>query len=142
MSDCFYCEDGEKRESLMLEICKLKYSTVYLNRDQKHLGRIVVKLNEHKTEYCELDRDENAGFFAEVSAAAKAVYELYSPNKINYATFGDLVPHVHVHIVPKYKDGLNWGAPFDDSLEKKLLSDNEYHRMITEIAEKIKNQNV
>ena len=26
MSECFYCEDGEKRKSLMIEICKLNYS--------------------------------------------------------------------------------------------------------------------
>ena len=24
MSECFYCEDGEKRKSLMIEICRLK----------------------------------------------------------------------------------------------------------------------
>ena len=51
MSECFYCEDGEKRKSLMIEICKLNYSTIYLNRNQKYPGRCVVKLNEHKTEY-------------------------------------------------------------------------------------------
>ena len=36
MSECFYCEDGEKRKSLMIEICKLDYATVYLNRNQKY----------------------------------------------------------------------------------------------------------
>ena len=48
MSECFYCEDGEKRKSLMIEICKLNYSTIYLNRNQKYPGRCVVKLNEHR----------------------------------------------------------------------------------------------
>ena len=44
MNDCFYCENGEKLNSLMIEVCKLDYSTVYLNRDQKHKGRCIVKM--------------------------------------------------------------------------------------------------
>ncbi len=137
MNDCFYCENGEKQRSLMIEICKLQYADIYLNRDQKHKGRIVVKFKNHKTEYFQLTKDENAGFFAELALAAEAVYNLYHPDKINYATFGDGVPHVHVHVVPKYRDGLNWGAPFDDSLPKQLLTDAEYQTMVTEIRTEI-----
>lgn len=133
MNDCFYCENGEKRKSLMVEICSLDYSDVYLNRDQKHKGRIVVKFKDHKTEYFQLTKEENAGFFAELSLAAEAVFNLYHPDKINYATFGDGVPHVHVHVVPKYRDGLNWGAPFDDTLEKELLSEEAYREMAASI---------
>lgn len=137
MNDCFYCENGEKLKSLMIEICSLEYADVYLNRDQKHKGRIVVKFKNHKTEYFQLTKEENAGFFAELALAAQAVYNLYQPDKINYATFGDGVPHVHVHVVPKYRDGLNWGAPFDDTLEKQLLSEEVYADMVKEIREEI-----
>lgn len=136
-NDCFYCENGEKLNSLMLPICELAYSRVFLNRDQKHRGRCVVQFKEHKTEYFQLTPEENAGFFAELSKVAKAVWELYQPDKLNYATFGDGVLHVHVHLVPKYKDGLNWGEPFDDSLPKKLLSDGEYEEMIEQLRETI-----
>ena len=106
MNTCFYCENGEKLRSLMIEICELPYSKVYLNRDQKHRGRCIVALKAHKTEYFQLTPEENAGYF------------------------GDGVPHVHVHIVPKYQNGLNWGAPFDDTLPKQLLSDGEYGEMV------------
>lgn len=137
MDNCFYCEDGEKLRSLMIKICSLEYADVYLNRDQKHKGRIVVKFKGHKTEYFQLMKEENAGFFAELALAAQAVYNLYRPDKINYATFGDGVPHVHVHVVPKYRDGLNWGAPFDDMLEKHLLSEEAYDEMVKEIREEM-----
>lgn len=130
MNTCFYCENGEKLRSLMIEICELPYSKVYLNRDQKHRGRCIVALKDHKTEYFQLTPEENAGYFAEVSKVARAIFDLYHPDKINYATYGDGVPHVHVHIVPKYQDGLNWGAPFDDTLPKQLLSDGEYGEMV------------
>ena len=81
MNDCFYCENGEKLRSLMLEICELSYSKVYLNRDQKHRGRYIVALKEHKTEYFQLDPAENAGYFAEVSASPKPSTIFTTPTK-------------------------------------------------------------
>ncbi len=134
MSTCFYCDNGEKLKSLMIEFLETKYTRVFLNRDQKHIGRCVVEFKEHKTEYFELTEEERVDFFDTVSRISKAIYNAFKADKINYATFGDLVPHVHMHIVPKYKDGLQWGSPFDDSVEKKILSDDEYK----EIIEKIK----
>lgn len=126
MNNCFYCENGEKLRSLMIEIASTPVATIYLNRDQKHPGRCVVALNSHKTEYFQLDEAERNAFFEAVAETARAIDAVFHPDKINYATFGDLVPHVHVHVVPKYKDGLQWGAPFDDSVAKKLLTDEEY----------------
>ena len=67
MNDCFYCENGEKLNSLMIEVCKLDYSTVYLNRDQKHKGRCIVMFKDHKTEYFQLTEEENRGYFAELA---------------------------------------------------------------------------
>ncbi len=138
MNDCFYCNDPVKLQSLMIEICELDHAIIYLNRDQKHKGRLIVCFKEHKTEYFQLTDEENAGFFKDMSLATKALDELYHPDKINYATFGDLMPHAHMHIVPKYKDGLQWGAPFrDGGVDKMFLTDEEYNVMVTEIRDMI-----
>ena len=126
MDSCFYCEKADKLHSLMIPISDTGTASVYLNRDQKHPGRCVVALNSHKTEYFQMDEAERNAFFAAVSATAKAIDTVYHPDKINYATFGDLVPHIHVHIVPKYRGGLQWGQPFDDAAPRKLLEQSEY----------------
>ncbi len=137
MSNCFYCENGEKLKSLMILIKETEFSRIYLNRDQKHPGRCVVQFKDHKTEYFQLTEDERNGFFRDVAAAAEAIWKLYSPNKINYATFGDLVPHVHIHVVPKYEGGLDWGVPFDDTHPKKLLSEEEYMEAVSRLRSEI-----
>lgn len=137
MNDCFYCENGEKLKNLMIEICKLDYSTVYLNRDQKHKGRCIVKFKDHKTEYFQLTPEENQGYFAEVALTAKAIDQLYHPDKIKYATFGDGVPHVHMHVVPKYKDGIQWGEAFHDDVPKVLLQEEEYCEMVEMLKQEI-----
>ncbi len=137
-TQCFYCENGETRKNLMIEVCTLKTSTVYLNKDQKHPGRVVLMFYRHAEEVCDLTAEENSSFFAELSLVAGAVKNLYHPDKINYAIYGDLVPHLHVHIVPKYKDKLQWGGPFVDSPDLKVtLSDDDYQKMVTQLKQEI-----
>lgn len=135
--NCFYCEDGEKRRSLMIEICSLSVSTLYLNRDQKHRGRCVLKFKDHKTDLSALTQDENTAFFSDLKKVSQALNELFHPGKINYAIYGDLVPHLHVHIVPKYENGLQWGGPFADDIPKQTLSDDEYRVLVNAIKEKL-----
>ncbi|MDR1709889.1 MAG: HIT family protein [Candidatus Accumulibacter sp.] len=133
---CGYCAGPDALAKVLLKIADLPHSAVYLNRNQLHRGRCVVALREHKTEYFQLGKEENAGFFADVALVAKVLFELFAPQKINYATFGDLVPHAHVHIVPKYADGPQWGAPFQDE-PKKFLEDSEYRELIGRIKKEL-----
>ena len=86
MAECFYCENGEKLRSLMVEVCELKYAKVFLNRDQKHPGRCIVELKEHREEYFQLPREERDGFFEELALTAQGVWGVFYPNKRNYAT--------------------------------------------------------
>lgn len=68
---------------------------------------------------------------------AKALDELYHPDKLNYATYGDGMPHVHVHVVPKYKGGVSWGDSFTDKLPPVHLTDAEYQEMIAQLQAKL-----
>lgn len=127
---CFYCENCEPLFSLMTEVCTLKASRVFLFRDQKNPGRCVVQYKEHKTELFQLTREERADFMDDVAAVAQAIWKLYQPQKINYATYGDTVPHLHVHVVPKTEGGVSWGGPFSDQLPKVFLSEEEQEKAI------------
>ena len=132
MEPCFYCEENEKLKSIMIKIKELRWSNVYLNRNQALPGRCIIACKEHKTEYFQLAPEANAGFFAEASLLAQAIQNIFNPGKINYATYGDLVPHLHIHIVPKYKDKAHWGGPFQDE-PKETLSEDEYSEMAGKI---------
>ena len=81
----------------------------------------------------ELTREERADFMDDVAAVAQAVWKLYQPQKINYATYGDTVPHLHVHVVPKTEGGVSWGGPFSDQLPKVFLSEEEQAKAIAEL---------
>lgn len=124
MTDCMYCQQEAALKQMAL-ICELPYSTVYLPKNQNFPGRCVVALKAHKTELFQLTKAEQAGFMQDLSRVSAAIQTLFSPDKINYAVYGDMVPHLHFHLVPKHKDGFCWGAAFAMSGNNNILSDDD-----------------
>jgi diadenosine tetraphosphate (Ap4A) HIT family hydrolase len=47
---------------------------------------------------------------------ARAIERAYDPCQLNYMTFGNAVPHVHTHIVPRYPDDPAPGRPLPGSV--------------------------
>ncbi|MEA5084921.1 MAG: HIT family protein [Lachnospiraceae bacterium] len=135
--NCYYCNDREKLNSLMIPICELRTSKAYLFRDQKYRGKCIVVFNEHKTELFQLTPTQQCDFIQDVADVADAINKLFYPNKINYAIYGDVVSHLHVHVTPKYIDGPQWGMPFRDDPKPLLLSEEEYNRAVSKIKELI-----
>ncbi len=135
--DCVYCNEDGRREELMIEICKLQVSTVYLFREQTYRGRCNVVFDGHRKELFDLSKEELSAFIADVSRAAQAVTRAFSPDKLNYGAFGDTMPHLHMHVVPKYKDKENWGSTFVMNPAQVYLSEDEYSAMIGKIKENL-----
>ena len=50
------------------------------------------------------------------------------------AAFGH---HLHFHLVPKYKDGFEWGGVFAMNPKAVTLSQEEYDELIRMIREKL-----
>jgi diadenosine tetraphosphate (Ap4A) HIT family hydrolase len=130
-SDCFYCAKDQRLKDLMIEICQLGVSTLYLFKEQTYRGRCVVAYKGHINELFELEEKELALFMQDVTRAASAIKKAFAPDKINYGAYSDKLPHLHFHVVPKYKDGYTWGGTFEMSPAQKLqLSDAEYLEIV------------
>ena len=82
------------------------------------------------------DEDRNA-FFADVTRAANAIHAAFHPDKVNYGAYGDTGCHLHMHLVPKYKGGDEWGGVFQMNPQKTYLSEEEYEEMIRKIKENL-----
>ena len=131
---CFYCDKNEVLDSLMIHIGELSHSNLYLNLNQSHLGRVIVASKTHIKEIFELSKSERDGFMGDVALTSEVLQAIFCPDKINYAIYGDIVNHFHMHIVPKYKDGYGFGGVFEMNPQKTTLSDVDY----VDIVEKIK----
>ena len=136
--NCFYCSKDNPLTDLMIKICELESSTLYLFKEQTYRGRCVVAYKDHKSEIFNLNDEELSIFMKDVARAARAMNKAFSPNKINYGAYADKMTHLHFHIVPKYENGPNWGGTFEMSpANKVLLSNEEYTELITKIKENL-----
>jgi len=131
--DCMYCMKDERRDNLMIEICELDVSTVFLFKEQTYTGRCNVVYKDHVKELFQLNNDELAAFMNDVKKVAAAIDQAFQPNKINYGAYGDTLHHLHMHIVPKYEGKENWGSTFEMNPGKTYLTEEEYHNMIETI---------
>lgn len=133
MQNCGYCQKGELLANFGIEICELSVSTLILFKEQSHPGRCIVAYKDHVSELVNISDEERNAYFADVARAAKAIHKAFNPDKVNYGAYGDTGCHLHVHLVPKYKDGFEWGGVFEMNPGKTYLTDAEYAEMIEKI---------
>ena len=134
--NCAYCVEGELLDAFGIKICELESSKVYLFKEQRLLGRVIVAHKKHVSELVELSQEELHLYFDEVAKVANVLHKLFQPEKVNYGAYGDTGHHLHFHLVPKYKDGYEWGGVFAMNPGEKYLTEQEY----AELVEKIKNE--
>lgn len=134
--NCAYCmreEKGELLDAFGIFICHLRVSDLILFKEQSHPGRCIVAYRDHVSELVNISEEERNAFFADVAQAANAIHAAFHPDKLNYGAYGDTGCHLHMHLVPKYRDGFEWGGVFEMNPGKKTLSDAEYAEMIEKI---------
>jgi diadenosine tetraphosphate (Ap4A) HIT family hydrolase len=73
---------------------------------------VVVWRGRHVTEPTELDETEAAGYWAETLTVARALLQVYRPMKLNYETLGNSLPHLHTHLVPRFREDPAPGRPY------------------------------
>ncbi|WP_034467733.1 HIT family protein [Butyrivibrio proteoclasticus] len=132
-NNCGYCVGGEPLAKFGIKICDLEVSQLVLFKEQSHPGRCIVAYKDHVSEIVDISDEERNAFFADVNRVAKALHKVFNPDKVNYGAYGDTGCHLHMHLVPKYKDDFEWGGVFEMNPQKKFLTDAEYEEMIEKI---------
>lgn len=136
-NNCPYCAGGEKLAAFGIEICELKVSKLFLFKEQSHLGRCIVAYKDHVSEMVDISKEDRAAFLEDICTASNAIHKAFGPDKVNYGAFSDTLCHLHMHLVPKYKDGYEWGGVFAMNPQEKFLTDAEYEEIISKIKANI-----
>jgi len=81
-----------------------------------------VILNRHAREMTDLDPAERAEMMRVVFEVEAVVRECMGADKMNLASLGNMTPHVHWHVVPRFADdrhfpGPIWSTPKRDPAE-------------------------
>jgi diadenosine tetraphosphate (Ap4A) HIT family hydrolase len=72
--------------------------------DADHPGFCRVILNAHEKEMTGLSRVDRNRLMEVVFVVERILRELLVPEKINLASLGNAVPHLHWHIIPRFSD--------------------------------------
>jgi len=129
MNTCPMCRRWDDDSDL--RVAELEHSFVVLNRDQFFPGYTLLFTKEHVTELFHLDMAVLSGLMEEVSRVAEALFTLFKPDKINYELLGNMVPHIHWHLVPRRSDEPLWPRPIWSEAHDELpLSPQEYRERI------------
>lgn len=79
--------------------------------DPDYPGFCRVILKHHAREMTDLSVSERQRVMSLVFAVESALRTLYRPEKINLASFGNKVPHVHWHVIPRWPDDRHFPQP-------------------------------
>ena len=130
---CGYCMRGDILDKFGIFICELDVSSLILFKEQSKPGRVIVAYKDHVSELVNISEEERNLFMADVCRAANALHRAFNPKKVNYGAYGDTGCHLHMHLVPKYEGGDEWGGTFTMNPDKVYLTDAEYAEMIEKI---------
>jgi diadenosine tetraphosphate (Ap4A) HIT family hydrolase len=97
---------GQGDNDFAVEVRIGEFAEVYLERRTRLPGYCV-----HVAEPTDLSDEQSYGYWREVLAAGRAVRDHFDPVKMNYLTLGNTVPHLHTHVVPRYRDDPAPGGP-------------------------------
>jgi diadenosine tetraphosphate (Ap4A) HIT family hydrolase len=89
---------------------------------QPGVARVIV--DEHLCELSDLDDARRDHLMAVVVAVERVLREALLPDKINLAALGNEVPHLHWHVIPRWRDDARfpaspWSQPTDDPARLK-----------------------
>ncbi|MGE5616286.1 MAG: HIT family protein, partial [Bacillota bacterium] len=79
-------------------------------------GFVRVILQRHAREMSDLEPGERAQLMQVVFTVEEIVRDAMQPHKMNLASLGNMTPHVHWHVIPRFEDdrhypGPVWAAP-------------------------------
>lgn len=85
--------------------------SVILVDDAAYPGFCRVIWREHVREMSDLSHEDRLLLNEAVYQVEQAVREVMQPLKVNVASLGNVVPHLHWHIIPRYADDAHFPAP-------------------------------
>lgn len=116
-------------------VAELASGVVVLRNDADFRGYCMLVLRRHRVELFDLPAGERREFIEDASRLARAIQECCGPAKLNYAMLGNEVPHLHLHIIPRYPDDGWWGrSPWArPDAQRRLLAPDGFERLASQL---------
>ncbi len=132
-TDCELC--AETGGELLWESALCRVVRVTDASGRAFPGSCRVILQRHVAEMSDLDAGEAHRLMGAVLATERALRKTLRPDKINLASLGNVVPHLHWHVVPRWRDDSHfpapiWAAPQRQAVPHAIGSTDDLRRAI------------
>ena len=134
--NCPVCQQLPMPEG-MVDIVELPNSWLSAEPIEVLKGACHLVAKQHVVELYELHDDELLALMKEVQLCARTLKTVTNAVKINYEIHGNTLPHLHVHLYPRYRDDPFPGKAIDYSQKKRLYSDEEFKAFVGEMQKAI-----
>jgi diadenosine tetraphosphate (Ap4A) HIT family hydrolase len=67
--------------------------------------------NEHVAEWTDLAPPDRSHLMQAVAKVETVMRQLLAPTKVNLASLGNMVPHLHWHVIARFEGDARWPAP-------------------------------
>ena len=118
--DCIFCNASGEKVIWSDARCRVLQVT-----DTPFSGFCRVVWNDHVTEFSDLDERDRNHVMRVVAAVERSLRSLLSPHKMNVASLGNQTPHLHWHVITRYRDDSHypnpiWAAPQREGATRAL----------------------
>ena len=94
-------------------VVELEVSRLMMAPDAPMRGYAWLAFRRHVVELHDLTDAEGDAFMRDVRRSSRAIREVTGAVKLNYEIHGNTVPHLHMHIFPRYIGDAFEGGPID-----------------------------
>jgi len=105
--DCPIC--AAQNEEILLQTPNLRVIAVHNEANAPAFCRVIWQ--HHVAEMTDLQPAERAELMDVVYKVEAAMRQVLQPEKINLASLGNVVPHLHWHVIARFKDDACFPAP-------------------------------
>lgn len=103
---CVFCNPFNE-----VEILKNNLYRIIRVQDNDYPVYFQLIINQHVKELSDLSYLDSLKIFDTIYLLDKLIRDLYNVDKINIASLGNMVPHLHWHIIGRYKNDKHFPNP-------------------------------
>lgn len=117
-------------------------SLIYIEIHESEIPWLKIFTKIQRKEFSECSREEKETLWECLDIIEKEMLAYFKPDKINMASFGNMLPHVHWHIMARYKNDSYfpepmWGAKQREGAAKAAPMEPFLEKLLKELASRL-----
>ncbi len=135
--NCSYCrKEEDPTQSSTLKF--FRHSELCAHSSVPLKGSCYIISKEHYVELFDMSEEVLLGFMQEVQVAARVLKDVTGAFKINYEIHGNSVPHLHLHLFPRYLDDPFAGISIDYArIEPPVYKGKEFDLFVSAMQKRL-----